>query len=189
MPYLSHHEPGALPQAGGEHRAFGANHTWSLARAALECAQIVSSVWIFRCECFDIADFNICRFNTRPFRARTEEPAPKAFGDHARGVKRIARNQKLDALTTAKIRTDYDAFARAIAMQHQHLDGITELIGVKLVIADAMQPHRCIRRYHEIERRPGWSAVCERWRQTAGCNLSLGDKSNSYETAHRRLQL
>ena len=45
--------------------------------------------------------------------------AAKAFGDHARCVKRIAGNQKLDPLTTAKVRADYDAFACAIDVQHQ----------------------------------------------------------------------
>ena len=177
--------PGALPQAGGEHRAFGANHTRSLARAALECAQIISSAWIFRCECFDIADFNICRFYARPFCARTEEPAPKAFGDHARGVKRIAGNQELHALTTATIRADYDAFARAIDLQHQYLDRIAQVIVVKLVVSDAMKSNRCIRRYHEVKRGASWPAVRERCQQTAGRNLSLGDKGNSYEPAHR----
>jgi hypothetical protein len=105
----------------------------------LEYAQVVSHAWIFCRQRFDIADFNIRRFYARPFGARTEEPSPKAFGDHACGVKRIAGNQELHALTTAKIRADYDAFACAIDVQHQYLDGIAQVIVIKLVVADAMR--------------------------------------------------
>ncbi len=154
-----------------------------IAATLLEYAQIGSDCGIFRRQRFEIADFHVCRFDTWPFRARTEEPATAS--GHARSVKRIAGNQKLDALTTAKVRADYDAFARAIDVQHQYLDRIAQVIVVKLVVSNAMQAHRCIRRNHEVKCRASWPSVRERWQQTAGRNLSLGDKGNSYEPAHR----
>jgi hypothetical protein len=113
---------------------------WSVATSLLERSEIGGNAWIFRRQFFNIADFNVCRFDTGPFRARTEEPATAS--DHAGGVKRTAGNQKLHTLTTAKVRANNDAFARAIDAQHQYLDGITEIIVVKLIVADAMQTHR-----------------------------------------------
>ena len=74
----------------------------------LKCAQILGRVGIFFGQRFDIADFDIGRFHAGPFGACAEEPAPKAFGDHARCVKCITWNKKLDALTTPQIGTDYN---------------------------------------------------------------------------------
>ena len=72
----------------------------------LECSQIVSDVRIFRGELFDIADFNVYSFDTRPFCARAEKPA--SAPDNARSVKCVSGNQKLHALSSAQIRSDYN---------------------------------------------------------------------------------
>jgi len=110
----------------------------------LECAQIIGHVGIFFGQRIDIANFDIGRLYARPFGARTEEPAPKAFGDHARCVKCIAWNEKLYVLTTAQLRTDNDALGRSIGVKHQDLNRIAEVIVIELVVADAVQSHRCV---------------------------------------------
>jgi len=86
-----------------------------------------------------------------PFGARAQKPAPSP--DYTRSVKSTAGNQKLHTLPATQVWTDYNAFGRAIDVQHQHVDRITEIIMIKLVVADAMQPDRCARRYHKIEHR------------------------------------
>jgi hypothetical protein len=110
----------------------------------LECAQIGSSVRILRRQRFDISDFDIGGFHTGPFGACAKKPAPKAFGDHARGVKCIAWNQ-LDALAVAQIRADYGTLARAIGSQHQYLNRIADVIMIKLIIADTVQTDALVR--------------------------------------------
>ncbi len=74
-----------------------------------EGAKIVGNLRIFRRQRIDVANLDIDRLYARPFGARTEEPAPKAFGDHARCVKCIAWNEKLYVLTG---RCGYDAAER-----------------------------------------------------------------------------
>jgi hypothetical protein len=54
----------------------------------LECAQIVRDVWIFRCQRFDIADFDVNFLYAGPFCAGAKEPPP--LSDDARSVERIA---------------------------------------------------------------------------------------------------
>jgi hypothetical protein len=84
-------------------------------------AQIGGCVGIFCRERFDIANFDISGFYSRPFGARPEKPAARA--DHARSVKRIAPDEKLHALTFAQVRAHHNALG-AIVAQHQHLDRI-----------------------------------------------------------------
>jgi len=91
----------------------------------LECAQIVGNVWIFRSQRFDIADFDVDFLYAGPFCARAEEPAP--LSDNPRSVERIARDQKLYALTCAEIWTDYGAFACAVFVQHKNFYGIAKI--------------------------------------------------------------
>jgi len=110
--------PGAQPLANGEYCAFGAKRIRSIATTFLERPQIVGHVWIFCRERFDVTDFYINSFYTWPFCARAEEPAPNAFGDDARSVEGVARDQKLHALTRAQIRTHYGALACSIFVQH-----------------------------------------------------------------------
>src|SRR6266478_55210 len=101
-------------------RAFGAStHSQSLL-SLLKGAEIVGNVWIFRRKRFDIADFDVDFLYAGPFCARAEEPAP--LSDDACSVERIAGDQKLHALTRAQIRTDYDAFACSIFVQHQNFN-------------------------------------------------------------------
>jgi len=108
--------PGALPQADDELCAFGADHTRSIARTLEERAEIVSSVWIFRGQRFDIADFHVNAFYARPFRARAEKPTPPP--DDTRSVKCVSWNQKLDALSSAQVRSDYNVLGCAVLVQH-----------------------------------------------------------------------
>src|ERR687892_647821 len=68
-----------------------------------ECPQIGSDVWIFRCQRFDVANFDVSWFYTGPFGACTEKPAPEAFGDHTRGVESIAGNKKLHELASPQV--------------------------------------------------------------------------------------
>ena len=82
----------------------------------LKCAQIGGRAWIFRSERFDIAEFNVNAFYAGPFCARAEKPTPPS--DDMRSVKCVSWTQKLHALSSAHIRSDYDALARSIAMQH-----------------------------------------------------------------------
>jgi hypothetical protein len=82
----------------------------------LERAKIVGDVRIFRRERFDIADFHVNSFDAWPFGARAEEPA--AISNDACSVEGIARDQKLHALTRAQIRTDCDALACSVLVQH-----------------------------------------------------------------------
>jgi hypothetical protein len=37
-------------------------------------------------------------------------------------------------------------------MEHQHLDRIAEIVVVELIVPDAVELHRGLRRHHEIER-------------------------------------
>ena len=154
----------------------------------LECAQIVGNVWIFRSQRFDIADFDVDFLYAGPFCARAEEPAP--LSDNPRSVERIARDQKLYALTCAEIRTDYGAFACAVFVQHKNFNRITQVAVIKLIVVNAMKAHRSIRRYHEIQGRACWPAI-EKWGgQAAGRNSLVADKRNAHVTARgMRLQL
>jgi hypothetical protein len=104
-----------------------ARETHALSR---KCAQIVGHIWIFRGEHFDIADFNVDFLYSGPFCARAEEPAP--LSDDACSVERIARDQKLYALTSAEIWTDYGAFACAVFVQHKNFNRITQITAIKL---------------------------------------------------------
>src|SRR4051812_10862741 len=147
----------------------------------LECAQIVGHIWIFRCERFDIADFDVDFLYAGPFCARAEEPAPLSY--HACSVERIARDQKLYALTCAEIRTDYGAFARAVFVQHKNFNRITQVAVIKLIVVNAMKAHRSIRRYHEIQggaRRPAIKKWC--W-EPARRNSLIADKRDAHESA------
>ena len=104
--------------------------------------------------------------DARPFGAGAEEPALAA--DHARGVKGVPRNQQLDTVAGPQIRADDNVLA--LAAQQQHLDRVAQVIVIELVVADAMQPHRRLRRHHEVQRRAQRAAVGERRRQSAGRN-------------------
>lgn len=116
-----------------------------------------------------LAEFDIGRNHARPFGAGAEEPA--LLADNARGVNGVARNQKLHAVAGAQIRPDDDVLA--LPAQQQHLDRIAKVIMIELVIADPVQPHRRLRRHHEIQRRPQRAAVSERRRQSARRDLLL----------------
>ena len=73
---------GATPEPARETRAL-----------PRESAQIIRHVWIFCRERFNVTDFFVNSFYARPFGARAEEPAPKAFGDDARSVESVAGDQ------------------------------------------------------------------------------------------------
>ena len=96
----------------------------------LECAQIVGHIRISRRQRFDIGDFDVDFLYAGPFCARAEEPAP--LSDNPRSVERIARDQKLYALTCAEIWTDYGAFACAVFVQRKNFNRITQITAIKL---------------------------------------------------------
>jgi hypothetical protein len=146
-----------------------------------ECAQIIRHVWVFRCQRFDIADFDVDFLHAWPFGTRTEEPAP--LSDDACSVERIPRDQKLHALAGAEIRTDYGALACAVFVQHKNFNGITQVTVIKLIVANAMESHRRIRRHHEIERGARWPAIKKWCWETAGRNSLVADKCDAHETA------
>jgi hypothetical protein len=54
--------------------------------------------------------------------------------------------------TRSPRRTDDDALGRIVAMQQQDLERVAEIIVVKLIVADAVEPHGRDRRHHEVER-------------------------------------
>ena len=54
---------------------------------------------------------------------------------------------------------------------------------IKLVVADPMEPHRRIRRDHEIKRGAGWASACERRRQAARRDALVADKRHAHEAA------
>src|ERR687892_2446515 len=82
-----------------------------------ECAQIVSDVWIFRCQRFDVANFDVSRFYTGPFGAGTEKPAPP-LPDHTRSVEGIAGNQKLHQLAATQVWPYDGVLAGAVSVEH-----------------------------------------------------------------------
>ncbi len=67
--------------------------------------------------------------------------------------------------------------------QQQDLERITEIIVVQLVIADAVEPHRCGWRHHEVERGPHRPPVGKRRRQTAGRDRLRAQIGNPHEPA------
>ena len=97
-------------------RAFGASTHSQSVLPLLKRMQIVGNVWIFCCQRFDVADCHVNSFYAWPFRARAEEPAP--LSNDPCSVERIARDQKLHALTRAQIWTNNDALACSIFVQH-----------------------------------------------------------------------
>jgi hypothetical protein len=67
-----------------------------------------------------------------PFCARAEKPTPSS--DDACSVERITWNEKLHALTRSQIRTDDDALACSIFVQHQNFNRITQVAVIKLIV-------------------------------------------------------
>jgi hypothetical protein len=153
----------------------------SIAATFLERPQIVGHVWIFHRQSFDIADFHVNFLYTGPFCARAEEPAP--LSDDPCGVKRITRDQKLHALASAEIWTNYGALARSVFVQHKNFNRITQVTVIKLIVANAMESHGRIRRDHEIERRARWPAIKKWCWEPAGRNALVADKCDAHETA------
>jgi hypothetical protein len=77
-------------------------------------------------------------------------------------MERVTWDEELDVFPAAHVWTDDDALARAVAAQKQDLERITEVIVVQLVIADAVEPHRCGWRDHEVERGSDRPSVAKR---------------------------
>jgi hypothetical protein len=72
--------------------------------------------------------------------------------DNTRGVESIAGDQKLHQLTAAEVGPATTRSVVPSTCKHQYLNRITEIIMIKLVVMDAIEPHRSIGRYHEIKR-------------------------------------
>ena len=69
--------------------------------------------------------------------------------------------KKLDALTTAEIGPTMTRSRCAICVQHQNFNRIAQVTVIKLIVANAMESHRRIRRHHEIGR-TRWPAI-KKW--------------------------
>jgi hypothetical protein len=125
----------------------------------------ICSARIFRRKLFHLAELDVGGLDARPFRAAAEKPAARS--DDARGVERVAGDEQLHLLPRAQIGADNVVLGRAVGHQHQHLDRVAEVIVIELIVADAVQLHRLVRRQHEIERRAHRAPGLERRRQAA----------------------
>jgi hypothetical protein len=105
------------------------------------------------------------------------------LSDDARSVERIARDQKLHALAGAEIWTNYGALACAIFVQHKNFNRITQVTVIKLIVTNAMESHRRIRRDHEIQCGARWPAIKKWCWEPAGRNSLVADKRDAYEPA------
>jgi hypothetical protein len=54
---------------------------------------------------------------------------------------------------------------------------------IQLIVADAVQSHRRIRRDHEIKGGAGWPTIKKWWWESAGCNSLVADKRYAHEAA------
>ncbi len=113
--------------------------------------QFHSNSWILIRQLVHIAYLDIFWNDPRPLCAGAKEPQPTS--KDPRGVERITRDQKLNALAASQVRPDNDALTSAICMQKENLEGIAQIIVIKLVIADAMEPHWRTPCHHEVESR------------------------------------
>jgi hypothetical protein len=64
----------------------------------------------------------------------------------------VAGDEELDALPAAQIRAENDPLAGAVVAQQEYFERIAEVVVIQLVIANAMEPHRCGWCHHEVER-------------------------------------
>src|SRR5918994_5709331 len=112
-------------------------------------AQVWCDRWVLGCHFIQFPDLHIGGYNARPFRARAEEPT--TLPDEARGVERVARDQKLDPLPCPDVRADDDTFGAAVRVQQEYLERVPEIVVIKLVIADPMEADRCPRRNQKIQ--------------------------------------
>jgi len=98
-------------------------------------------------------------------------------------MKSIARNKKLHAFATAQIGTDNSTLGCPIGVQRQNLNWIAQIIVIKLVVADTVQAHWCVRRYHEVKSGTGWTSFGEWWWQCTRCNALFTHESHAHESA------
>ena len=56
-------------------------------------------------------------------------------------MERIARNEKLHPLSCNDVRPNNNMPDLAIARQHEHFEGIAEIIVIELIITDAVKSH------------------------------------------------
>ena len=113
--------------------------------SSLKRSQIVSHVWISRRQGVDIAEFDVDFLYPGPFCARA---------DDACSVEHITRDQELHALAGAEIRTDYGMLACSIFVQQKNFNRIVEITVAKLIVANAMESHGCIRRHMKYNAEP-----------------------------------
>jgi hypothetical protein len=79
----------------------------------------------------------------------------------------------------AQIRTDNVKLGRTILQHHQNFDRVTEIIMIELVVPDAVEFHRFLRRQHEIERRSSGPSVRERSFHATCRDLVLAYEDNA----------
>ena len=73
------------------------------------------------------------------------------MSDDACSVERITRDQELHALAGGEIQTDYGMLACSIFVQHKNFNRIAAITVIKLIVANAMESHGCVRRHHEMQ--------------------------------------
>jgi hypothetical protein len=149
--------------------------------SSLKFAQIVGEIRIFCRQRFGIADFDVDCLYSWPFRACAKKPTP--LPDNTRSVESITRDEKLHALTGAKIRTDYGALACSIFVQHKNFNRVTQVTVIKLIVANAMEPHGRIWRDHEIQCGARWPPIQKWRRQSARRDSLVADECDTHETA------
>ena len=88
-------------------------------------------------------------------------------------------------LPAPKVRTDDDALHRPVAVEHEHLERIAEIVVVELAVPDAVEPDRRGRRHQEIERRAERPAIGEGRRQAARCDRERAGEGHAHEAARR----
>jgi hypothetical protein len=93
-------------------------------------------------------------------------------------------------LTRAQIGTYDGVFACSIFVQHENFNRTPQVTVIKLIVANAMESHRRIRRDHEIQRGARWTAIKEGCWEPAGRNSLVADKCDAHETTRgMRLEL
>jgi len=60
---------------------------------------------------------------------------------------------------------------------------------IKLIVADPVQPHVCVGRYHKVESGPNWTAFCEWWRQPTSGDPLFAYESHAHESLRRSFRL
>src|SRR5262245_30674296 len=82
-------------------------------------------------------------------------------------------------MALAQIGADGMKLGGPVFQHHQNFYRVAEIVMIELIVADAMEFHRVLRRQHEIERRSRRPAVRERSLHAIWCNSLLAHEGDS----------